>query len=517
MFLVSADEMKEFDRITIEDIGISGLILMEFAGRGCAEEIMRRVKNQEKNPVAIFCGAGNNAGDGFVVARHLYNNGYNSTIFLLADPLKLKGDALTNFNILKKFPITINKISNEESLEAKREDLNKYRVFVDALFGTGLNSPIKGIYKKIIEVLNELDGFKVAIDIPSGIDASNGKILGCAFKADLTTTFGLAKTGLYVFPGAFYAGEIKVIDIGIPKFIVENKGLKTILITEREVSKLFKRRIPDSHKGNYGHLLCICGSKGKAGAALLCGIGALRAGVGLCTIATEKDAQAHIEGRIPELMIEGVMEEENNEFIIKWDFLNEIIKGKDAICAGSGLSTKKGIFELINFLIKNVHVPLILDADAINVLEGKKDILKEKKEQIVLTPHPGEMARFLGIKTSEVQANRISITKQVSKEFGVFVILKGARTIVASPDGRVSINPTGNPGMATAGSGDILTGIVGSLAAGGIPLFEACYAGAFIHGLSGDMAKEEKGETSLITSDLLPFISEIIKKYESTD
>ena len=512
MKLVTREEMRELDRRTIEEIGILGLVLMENAGRGTAQIIKKRF-GPEKKKVAIFCGRGNNGGDGLVVARYLKNWGWSVKVYLLSEKEKITGDAKVNLEVWLKMGGELKEILNEEELHLIKEEIEKFDLIVDALLGTGLKDEVKGISKEAIQLINALGKPVIAIDVPSGIDATSGKVLGVAVKATLTATFGLPKIGLLIHPGLEYTGELFVVDISIPQVLVEEMNLKHTLLDPQEIDLWPLRPRPlDTHKLSYGHLLIIAGSVGKTGAAAMAGEAALKMGTGLVTLGVPKSLNPIFEVKLTEVMTyplsdkEGVFSEEALKEVL------EILPGKTALAIGPGIGTERGAKKLTLELLKLSRVPMVIDADGINCLVGELEVLKSKKAPVILTPHPGEMARLLGITSKEVQSQRIELSREFAKKYGVILVLKGSRTVIAEPGGHVFINPTGNPGMASGGTGDILTGMIGGLLAQGMNPLEAAKLGVYLHGLSGDLAKEERGEVCLVATDLLKYLPQAIKE-----
>jgi NAD(P)H-hydrate epimerase len=512
MKLVTREEMRELDRRTIEEIGILGLVLMENAGRGTAQIIKKRF-GPERKKVAILCGRGNNGGDGFVVARYLKNWGWKVKVYLLSEKEKITGDAKANLEVWLKMGGELKEIRNEEELWSIKEELQHFDLIVDALLGTGLKDEVKGILKEAIQLINALGKPVIAIDIPSGIDATTGKVLGVAVKATLTVTFGLPKIGELIHPGLEYTGELYVVDISIPQVLVEDMDLKHTLLEplELDLSPL-KPRPLDTHKLTYGHLLVIAGSVGKTGAAAMAAEAALKMGTGLVTLGVPKSLNPILEVKLTEVMTyplsdkEGVFSEEALEEV------SELLAGKTALAIGPGIGTERGSKRLTLELLKLSQLPMVIDADGLNCLVGELEILKARKAPTVLTPHPGEMAKLIGISSKEVQSQRIQHAREFAERYGVILVLKGSRTLIAEPGGRVFVNPTGNPGMASGGTGDILTGMIGGLLAQGMDPLEAAKLGVYLHGLSGDLAKEEVGEVCLVATDLLRYLPQAIKE-----
>ncbi len=504
MKLVTAETMRALDRHAIEDIGIPGIVLMEVAGRSCAQATAEWMEERGLRQALVLCGPGNNGGDGFVVARHLADWGYLVTVALLAPASRLKGDARTSFEIMRRFPVRLVEAADgvDPALFAQVEGQG---VVVDALFGTGLERPVSGPYASAIQSANGLSCLRVAVDIPTGVCSDTGRILGCAFRADLTVTFGAAKIGHFSYPGRAYCGHVEVVDIGIPRTAVE-EAPGALLLDPRLVAHRFQPRDPESFKNRYGHLLVVGGLSGKAGAALLAAQAAIRCGAGLVTVATDRDAQAHLEGRIPEVMVEGPLTVGDH---VAYDeaALAALLGGKTALAVGPGLSTRTGCDRLLSRLLDE-DLATVLDADALNLLAPLRAPLPART---VLTPHPGEAARLLSCATAQVQSDRVKAASLLAQRAGCVVVLKGAGTVVAAPDGRLALCPTGGPALATAGTGDVLTGVVGALLARGEDPWEAACAGVFVHGLAGDIAARHLGEHSVGASDVIARLPEAIR------
>jgi NAD(P)H-hydrate epimerase len=380
-----------------------------------------------------------------------------------------------------------------------------------------LKAEVKGVVKDVIAFINTLPQPVMAVDMPSGLDATEGKALGAAMRANLTATFGLAKIGQVVEPGREYVGRLEVVDIGIPRSFVEEADIKTHLIDYEDLNLRFLNpRPPQAHKGDYGHLFALAGSPGKTGAAAMICHGALRTGAGLVTLGIPASLNPILEAKLTEAMTEplpdegtGYLSSEASERIL------QLLEGKTAFALGPGISTRPQVEKLLLELIPEIPIPLVIDADGITALASRPEILKECKSSVVLTPHPGEMARLAGITTHAVQADRIGVAKGFAQTYGCIVCLKGHRTVIATPDGEIYINQTGNPGMASGGTGDVLTGMIGGLMAQGLSPLEAAVWGVYLHGLAGDMAERELGEISLIAGDIIDYLPHALKEVKA--
>lgn len=532
MKVVTTEEMKEIDRKTIAS-GVPSIELMENAGRAVARAIKSRYSPLKGKRVSIFCGKGNNGGDGLVVARLLVKEKVKIRAFLLARKEELKKNPKINLKRTLKQKVKIIEIDSSRRLEKFEQEVKKSDLIVDAILGTGIKGAPKGIEAETIKFINILKKPVVSVDIPSGVEGSTGKVSGEAARADLTITFGLPKIGLVVYPGAEYVGELEVADIGIPKKFLEDEKIRVNLITKEEISSYLRPRRPDTHKGTYGHLFVIAGSVGMTGAATLTSqaaslcFGALRSGVGLVTLGIPEGLNEIMEIKLTEGMTLPLPETKKKTLSLKAEKkIIEFSKKTDALALGPGLSINKETQRLVRDLIKKISLPMVIDADALNALASNLSILRAPNFELrtpsselrtlrIITPHSGEMARLIGKKAKEVQENRIKVAGDFARKYKVIVVLKGARTVIANPEGDIYINPTGNPGMASAGVGDVLTGMIGSFLAQRKESLEAAKIGVYLHGLAGDLACQEKGEEPLIASDILEKLPQAFKQVKS--
>jgi hydroxyethylthiazole kinase-like uncharacterized protein yjeF len=514
MKVATAEEMQELDRKAIETYRIPGIVLMENAGRGAADVISNSFPEIHKKKIAIIAGKGNNGGDGFVIARYLLNQGIYVRVYLLTDPKGLRGDAETNFSIFHRMKgEIISAPSSKDYIKVKR-DLEKFDILVDGIFGTGLDAEVRGYYREVIDHLNTLQRPIVAIDIPSGLDANTGKPLGTAIRASLTITFGLPKIGLLIPPGLNYVGKkVKVIDIGIPKRLVEEEKIPTYLLEKEEIQKCLSiSRNPDTHKGDYGHLLVIAGSVGKTGAAVMACQAALRMGAGLVTLAIPKSLNAILEMKLTEVMTEPLPETPKQTLSLRaFSTIVRLCENKRAVIIGPGLGTLKETQSLILKLIRTLDLPIVLDADGLTALATQPKTLPIKNRSLMLTPHPGEMARLIRSQVKEVLEDRVGLSRNFSQSHHVHLILKGHPTLITTPKGEVYINPTGNPGMASGGTGDVLTGMIGGLVCQGFDILSSLQTAVYLHGMAGDEGTQEMGEKSLIATDIIEKIPTLLK------
>ncbi|HOV80412.1 MAG TPA: NAD(P)H-hydrate dehydratase [Bacillota bacterium] len=504
MRVVTAEEMKALDRAAIEQYGIPGLVLMENAGR-CVVEVIRQVLGEVRDKViTVFIGKGNNGGDGLVIARHLLNAGAGVKVLSLVNPDEIKGDAKANLEIWRKMEQKVFSLHHGDVINVVRLALMNTDLIVDAIFGTGFRGRAGEKAGRVIEALNGSGKPIVAVDVPSGLDADTGKVRGPCIQAAHTVTFALPKLGLILEPGAGYAGRLHITDISIPSVLVEKTCPQRYLITAGLVKEWLPSRPSAAHKGDFGRVLVVAGSKGMTGAACLAGEAALRAGAGLVTVAVPETLHGIMEAKLTEVMTSplpdngsGYLSREAGQKILA------LLERADVLAIGPGLSTGPEVVALIKELLPSIRVPVVLDADALNAVAGEGGILRRIPAPAVITPHPGELARLMGMTAGEIQEDRIAAAGRAADMWNTVVLLKGARTVIAAPDGAVYINPTGNQGMATGGSGDVLTGVVAALLGQGLEPARAAAAGAYIHGLAGDIAAGEKGMTGMTAGDIL--------------
>jgi NAD(P)H-hydrate epimerase len=499
MLVCTAGQMRALDQWTIAH-GTPGHVLMERAGKGAAEVIRRRFG---RGRTVVVCGRGNNGGDGFVVARHLRRARWPLEVWLVGEPSAVQGDAARMLAAWRRAGGRVHVCRDGGDLERLRKHLLAAALVVDALLGTGLNAPVEGSHAVVIDAMNTAAAPILAIDIASGLSADTGRPLATAVRATVTATFGHAKIGQVVYPGIEHTGELEVVDIGLRPEGLETIGPTTHVLEERTVGCLLPRRPRNAHKGTFGHVLVVAGSRGKTGAALLATEGAARAGAGLVTLAAAALLQPVLEGHVREAMTAALPDGRDGTAALGDGIaLMRLLEARDAVVCGPGLGLNPDTRTLVATIARTARVPLVLDADALNAVAGT-GVLGERLGPTVLTPHPGEMARLLAITTAEVQADRVRVARQLASRDRVVVVLKGARTVVAAPDGRAGIVPTGNPAMASGGTGDVLAGIVGGLLAQGLDPFDAACLGTFAHGLAGDRVAVRQGEVGLLARDLL--------------
>jgi hydroxyethylthiazole kinase-like uncharacterized protein yjeF len=513
MKVATAEQMQELDRKSIEVYRIPGIVLMENAGKGAVEVITQDFPDIQKKAIAIIAGKGNNGGDGFVMARHLLNRGISVKVFLLTDPKSLRGDAETNFNIFHHMRGEIIPVPSSKDYQKVKKSLENFDLLIDGIFGTGLDAEVRGYYREVIDHLNTLQKTIVAIDIPSGLDADTGKPLGTAVRASLTVTFGLPKVGLLVSPGIDYVGSLKIVDIGLPTRLVEEEKIQTYLLEQEPIRRwLSMPRRANTHKGDYGHLLVIAGSVGKTGAAAMACEAALRMGAGLVTLAIPKSLNSIMEMKLTEVMTEPLPETPKQTLSLRaFNTILRLCENKKAVVIGPGIGTYKETQSLVLKLLKALDLPIILDADGLTSLAAQPKTLLATKRPLILTPHPGEMARLIQSTAKEVQEDRIGVSRNFSQSHRIYLVLKGHRTLIATPKGEVFINPTGNPGMASGGTGDVLTGMIGGLVCQGFDVLPSLQTSVYLHGWAGDEVARELGEKSLIATDIIKKIPTLLR------
>jgi len=506
MILLTAPESRELDRLSQERYALASYTLMTRAGEAVAARVMERERERIAAGVLIVAGKGNNGGDGFVAARALRQRGIATRAILLGSASALKGDAGRAHSDLIASGATVEEIANEDDLMRAFE--SRPGVIIDAVFGTGLNAEVTGLPRSAIEIINSSDATVVTVDIASGVNADTGAIMGAAVKASITVTFGYAKFGHCSYPGAERCGELKIENIGFAPDAIRDIKPRGRFLERADVAGWLKPRDPQSHKGSSGHMLVIAGSHGKGGAAILASRGALRTGAGLVTAAIPNCIATVVASGQAELMTEPIPDIDGHfGGSSARERLAAIIEGKNAIIVGPGMGVSDDTKALVEWLITDAVAPdhpMLIDADALNALAQLGcDRLKSARGPVVMTPHPGEMARLLGVSTASVNADRISAARKLSDRTGATVLLKGARSIVTGPTGEVFVNSTGNPGMASPGMGDALSGIVGALLGQRMSPLHALAYGVFLHGFAADTVAERYGRIGYVTGDVI--------------
>ena len=502
--------MRDADRRAIDDIGLPSLVLMENAGRQTVAAMEAMYSDLSERHVGVLCGRGNNGGDGFVVARTLAQRGVEVSVFLIGSVSEVRGDARINLEILGRLGLTVVEIADSQAWELHFSELTDCTLIVDAIFGTGLNAPVSGLIESVVADVNASGIPVVAIDLPSGLSADSHEPIGPCIEAGLTVTLAAPKLPLVLPPAETHAGDIVIADIGIPAEVIDAlDGPRVELLTRGSMRELITPRSADSHKGDYGRVLIVAGSRGKTGAAHLSALGALRSGAGLVTVATPSRCLDVVASLGAEYMTEPLDEAINGLDPDNIDHLLEI--ARDVVALGPGLGQAEGTRDFIKQFVDRATMPLVIDADGLNAFASDPDRLAGREgRDVIITPHPGEMARLVGMSTDEVQASRLEIARNFATGHHVYVVLKGHRTVIATPEGKVFINPTGNAGMATGGTGDVLTGMIAAWLAQLLDAEAACKLAVYLHGMAGDLAEADEGEVSMIAGDLAAHIGDAV-------
>ncbi len=536
--IATSEEMQRIDRTAIETYGIAGTVLMERAGLRVVARINelffqgteQRVPGTDKNrgrKIIVFCGGGNNGGDGLVIARVLHNQGREVEAYVTVNPASLKGDAKINYRAAGKYGVVIRPVSY--FLKHYRSCVTCNCLIVDALLGTGLRKEVRASLADVIGKINRMSAPVVSVDIPSGICSDTGQIMGCAIKAQFTVTFGLPKRGHFLYPGAEFAGQLFIEEIGFPRKLIESEKIRINLVQKEDVSSLLPVRPKYSHKGTYGHVLIVAGSKGKTGAALMAAKACFRTGAGLVTIGIPETLLSTFQSRVTEEMILPLPDTGNGTLSYRAadSILDFLKKTGNVLAIGPGLSPDSELSKLLNVLIRESGVPIVIDADGLNAIADNVYVLKKSSVPVILTPHPGEMTRLLKKESGgrnqssgatglreKIEKDRINIALTFARKTKTYLVLKGVPTVTSTPQGEAFINSTGNPGMATAGSGDVLTGMISAFLAQGMSPADASVMGVFLHGVAGDIIAEKKSQQSLTASDIIKAIPSVLKSIQ---
>jgi len=511
MRILNAAQMREADRRTIQDIGIASLVLMENAGRQVVAAVESLYPDLAERRIAIVCGTGNNGGDGFVVARTLEQRGFDVSVFVIGRHTEVKADARINLEILGRTGQTVVEVGDETAWELHGAEIAGHDLIIDAMFGTGLSSPLTGFYETVVADINEAGVPIVSIDIPSGMSADTCDVIGDSIEATVTVTLAAPKLPLVLPPAEMKAGEVVIADIGIPSDVIDQlEGPRIDLLTRDQMRALIQPRAPDAHKGDFGRVLIVAGSVGKAGAAVLCAQGAMRAGAGLVTVAAPTSCQPTIAAHAAEYMTEGL--DETADGTVHFSAAEAVLGiDADVIVAGPGLGRGEAVTTFVRELLDKSEGPLVLDADALNAFADEPALLVGREgRDLIITPHPGEMARLVGCTVEDLQADRIGIATDFAKRHRLYLVLKGYRTLVVTPDEKVFVNPTGCPGMATGGTGDVLAGMLGAWLAQLLDAEAACKLAVYLHGSAGELADADNGEVSMTAGDLIDHIGDAI-------
>lgn len=505
MKIADSCQMRKLDQMTIEKTGIPAEVLMENAGRAVYRALADEIENLHLHRIVILCGAGNNGGDGFVIARYLAD--VVPFVLLFEKRSNLKGASRIHADAAFNIGIPIQEI-NEENKQIAEEQIKKADIVIDALFGTGINRPLDGLFSKMVNAVNASNAWVVSVDIPSGLSADSSYLIGPCIHADITVTFGLPKPGLLLYPAAKQIGKLIVADISIPKTNVQKMNLAGEILTPECFPVFYKPIEPDSHKGSQGHLLIIAGSPGKTGAAILAAKAAAHAGTGLVTVAIPGPLNTILENNLIEVM---TLPMPGQSQFFTPDHVKTIVEalpGKTAVLAGPGLGTQAETIEFLRLVSQEIHVPFILDADALNCASVDPKPFFQLDRVNILTPHPGEFSRLVKQPVEDILNNQIEIVSQYSQTTGNIIVFKTARTIIAKPDGSYLVNVTGNSGLASGGSGDVLAGLIAGLAARNIEPEQAVAAGVFWHGLTADITAANRGQTEMLAGDLMDYLAD---------
>jgi NAD(P)H-hydrate epimerase len=495
--ILTSAQMKSIDRRTTERFGIPSIVLMENAALAVVDAIGEHYPDCDR--AAVFCGLGANGGDGFAIARQLEQRGVVASVFIAGDRTKIRGDAAANLDICERLALPLYEITDDDSLNEALVHAADADLIVDAIFGTGLDRAPEGIYAEIIRTINDFGLPIVAVDLPSGANASASEPFEPCIRAAMTITFAAPKICHVFEPAAVFCGEVIVADISIPHSAIEDENVTLALTAPADVRPYIEPRLAATHKGTYGHVGIVAGSPGRSGAAVLAARGAIRSGAGLVTVATDIETAKLVNaGSIESMTFSG-------------DVL-EFIDGKDAVLIGPGLADDESSYARIRQVVAKIELPLVIDASALNAFGSRASELNPERRPRVITPHPGELARVLETTAKEINAHRIDAAREAAHATGCIVVLKGFQSLIAEPDGHVNVNPTGNPGMASGGMGDVLGGMIAALLARGIDPFDAAIAAVYLHGFAGDMLKDEMGDIGLAALDLAERIPLAIKR-----
>lgn len=508
MKVVSAEQMRQLDVLAMADYGVPGVELMERAGRGVAAVVddLARLSGFSNSPVRLVAGRGNNGGDVFVAARHLAAMGYRVEVWLAGERRRVSGDAAKQLEQMRAAGITAEEMPTPgdwEDLIASYE--GGQGMVVDGVLGTGIRGPVRGPAAGAIQFVNQLgeSGPVVAVDVPSGLDAETGRAEATTVRADVTVTMGLPKRGLVAQEAIEFVGAVDVVDIGVPDELVAQLSCDRELITAADARRWLPRRTRGSHKGQYGHVLIVAGAAGYAGAAILAARAALRSGVGLVTALVPECVAATVAGAVPEAMVHAARQTERGSIaadaLARW---GHPLDAFSAVLAGPGLTTHPDSAAFLATLLKGAHGPVVLDADALNAIAINPSLLEHASTPVVFTPHPGEMARMLGLTTEAVQVDRLATVQRAVQRYDGVIVFKGAGTLVAAKGTQVNVNLTGNPGMACGGMGDVLAGLLAGLLAQGSVPFDAARLAVYLHGRAGDRVAWTSSQAGMTASDV---------------
>lgn len=514
MRLVGAREMTDIEQKALQILGINLEELMERAGSAVAEEAETLLKTSAGKKVVVLAGKGNNGGDAAVAARLLKKRGFSVGLFILWPKADFAPEASAALERAEQSGLKVLHLQRE-NLAVFEKELSAADLVVDGIFGFGFRGKAQNLVAEVIDRLNQSPKPVLSIDVPSGVEADNGSVLAPAVRASTTVTFTLPKVGLIVYPGAEFAGKLKVVDIGIPSSLLSENRAKTESVDQEELACWLPQYRPDVHKKERGRVLVIAGSLGMTGAAALTSLACLRAGAGTVTLGIPQSLNPILEEKLTEVMTFPLPETFSRSIDVEaYGQIADLVDAFDVLVVGPGLSIDESTVSLVRLLVAGIAKPMVLDADGLNAMVGETRLFRERQASLLITPHPGELARLFKVAPSDVQADRLGFARRASQEWGVEVVLKGARSIVVNPGGEAVVNTTGNPGMASAGTGDVLTGMIGGFLAQGLAPHRAAILGVYLHGLAGDLAAEELTELSLLAGDLINYLPRAIKQLQ---
>ena len=505
--VLNASEMSQVDRTTIDELQIPGVVLMENAGCGVVEEIEIILGDVFDKQVVIFCGKGNNGGDGYVIARHLYNRGAKVAVFLAGEKEKIKGDALINLKILENMGIEAREIASMEQIPS----FPQLDLIVDALLGTGVTGPVVGFLSELIEYMNSLNSPIISVDLPSGMETDTGAVYGACIKAEMTVTMAHLKTGMLFSPARDMAGEIVVVDISVPPGVSDQLHGNRFLLEPGDIYSRIPQRTLDAHKTSCGKVAVFAGSVGMTGAATLTAISSLQIGAGLTKLGIPASLNSILEQKLTEVMTVPLSETNQQSISLKAkDQISELLDWADVVAIGPGLSTHPDTVEFVKWILNSANKPMVLDADGLNALTNSPELIKDYPAELIITPHPGEFARLIDMSIADIQKDRLNVIRKFAREWGKVIVLKGGPTAIAAPNEELFINSTGNPGLATGGSGDVLTGMIAGLMAQKLTALDAALVGVYLHGLAGDLAAADLSEMGMIAGDICDYLPSAI-------
>ncbi len=503
MKILTAEQMRNIDRRATERFGIPSIVLMENAAIAVVDALAAHYPDADR--VAVLCGPGQNGGDGLAIARHLENRGIVPVVVILGDRADYSGDALTNLQICERLGLPIYDIREIDEVDEALVHASEADVVIDAIFGTGLNRAPEGIFADVIRAISELRLPVISVDLPSGANASSSQPFEPCIQAEYTVTFAAPKLCHVFEPAAAFCGEVAVADISIPDIAIEDEGVELALVTPRDIQPFVMPRFATAHKGTYGHVAIVAGSAGRSGAAVMAARAAIRSGTGLVTVITDRETAAVVHASSAESMTFSTSIGDTAAILAT-------LEGKNSVVIGPGLRDDEESYAHVRTLISQIRLPLVIDASALNAFSGRLGELNPGGKPRVITPHPGELARISGTTTIEIAADRIGAARAAAKACRCIVVLKGYQTLIAEPDGHVWVNPTGNPGMASGGMGDVLSGMIGAFLARNLDPIDAATVAVYLHGLAGDLLRDEMGDTGLAASDLAGKIPHAIQR-----